>query len=127
MDPRIAEAFGELSERLTRLFTSGLYVVEKPYSYAWSDTYNINNANDLQRRGWLDVRQQLGRPARFIRLITNVNCTLHITKLREPEKEIRITETIVAGIPVIITDEEVVKMRFEPVAYPFTIDYYISG
>lgn len=126
MDPRIAEAFGALSNKLTKLFTDGIFTVTKPYSHGWSDTFTVNNLAALQRRGWLDMVQQIGGPARFIRITTNVNCTLHITKAIDVIKEIRISDIIVAGIEVVIEDEEVTRVRFEPVAYPLTVNYYIS-
>lgn len=126
MDPLIAKAFADLSDRLTKFFTGGMFTVNKPYTKLWSNTLTLNNANDLQQRGTVNVRTGLSGPGRFVRLTSSVNGTLYVVKDSEPSMDIQIYEPIIANVAVRMYDEEIIKFRVEPNAYPMTLVYTCS-
>jgi hypothetical protein len=125
MDPQIAAAFSDMADRLTKFFTDGMFVVTKPYRKLWSNEVTLNNAGDLQQRGRINITSGIAGPARFLRILTNVNGTLFISKQGD-STEIEIHEPLIANVAIRIYDEDVTHFRLEPNAYPVTVRYICS-
>ena len=102
-----------------------MYTITKPYRKMWSNEVVLNNAADLQTRGRIDVTSGIGGPARFLRILSNINGTLFLVK-KGDATEIQIHHLVIANVAIRIYDEDVERFRVEPTAYPVTIQYTCS-
>ena len=123
MDAQIAALF----DKLLDTFRKFIQVRNYPNMYGDSDTKTVASRVALQQMRYIDCTQRLGgESAKFLRVMTSGASTFFFTKSREPAKEITYREPFIAGTYYNFQDEDVVKFRFEPAAYPCTITFYMS-
>ncbi len=123
MDAQIAALF----DKLLDTFRNFIQVRNYPNKYGDSDTKTVVNALQLQNLRFIDCKQRLGgEPAKFLRVMTSGASTFFFSKSLKPNDEITYREPFIAGTYYNFQDEDVVKFRFEPAAYPCTVTWYMS-
>ena len=108
------------------LFTHGVNTKVSPYTRLWSNEITTANAAQLQQQGGVNLQNALGGPAAFLSLSSTVNGTLYLTKASEPNNEIMIRQPVVANVNIRVIDEDIIKFRVEPIAYPMILRYTAS-
>jgi hypothetical protein len=92
-----------------------------------SDTRTIVNVQALQRLNYIDCRQRLKKTARFLRVMCTVQSNFFFVKPDMEPNEISYREPLAANVYYNFNNEDILKWRIEPSAYPVTIIWYMSG